>query len=374
MKKTIGIIGGGQLGRMLTEAAHKLGFEVVVIDPTPNCPAAQVGAHQIKALLTDKKAVQKLANKSDFITVEIEHIDTKSLQELEESGKMVNPRAQTLKIIQNKYEQKLFLQSKGIAVADFADLVSWDNAVNYLRVNGSMYLKSKFNAYDGRGNWNINSISQLDKTLTKDLAENFYIEKHITVQKEFAVMVAKDIAGNTISYPVTQSIHKRSICIETKTPAKLPSYILNRAQALAEKTVACFEGAGMYGVELFLVDLDTIIVNEVAPRVHNSGHYTLDGCTVSQFEQHIRAISGMKLGDASLVVPAVSMINILGERNGPTKVTGVNLTKAISGVSVYMYGKSPTKIDRKMGHINAVGDTIEEARYKAMQARKLITV
>ncbi len=152
-----------------------------------------------------------------------------------------------------------------------------------------------------------------------------------------------------MSYPVTQTIHKRSICIETRTPARLPVYILKKAKDLAEKTAACFDGAGMYGVEMFLTETDTLAVNEVAPRVHNSGHYTLGACSISQFEQHIRAVTGMELGSTEMTVPSAVMINILGERNGQVDLKGIEKAEKLAGVSVYIYGKSPTKNRSKNG-------------------------
>jgi 5-(carboxyamino)imidazole ribonucleotide synthase len=154
----------------------------------------------------------------------------------------------------------------------------------------------------------------------------------------------------------------------------VPNFIAEKATKLAEKAVSHLSGAGVYGVELFLTEFDTLAVNEIAPRVHNSGHYTLDGCVTSQFEQQIRAITGMELGSPEMKVPVIVMVNILGERDGPVKLGGVEAAQAIEGVSVYIYGKSPTKVDRKMGHINAVGATLEEAKDKARRARELITI
>jgi 5-(carboxyamino)imidazole ribonucleotide synthase len=373
--KTIGIVGGGQLGRMLTLAAAPLGFRVIVVNPEANGPAAQVGADEIVASLQDKKALEELAKRSDFITVEIEHFDTAALDKIAKRGTPVNPSPLAIQAIQNKFHQKQLLEHNGIQVAEFADFGSVGAAKEHLKQwGGEMYIKSKFNAYDGRGNFYVTTPKGVDSLADANDIQALYLEKKVSYAKELSVMVAKDLQGNVKSYPATETIHKRSICIETITPAEIPKHIHKKATELAQKTVACFEGAGVFGVEMFLSGLDTLLVNEVAPRVHNSGHFTMNACVTSQFEQHIRATAGLPLGDTSLTSPCAVMVNILGEQNGPTHLKGLNKALAIPGVSVHIYGKSPTKVDRKMGHINAIGSTIKQARDRARKARKLIDI
>ncbi|MBW3569039.1 5-(carboxyamino)imidazole ribonucleotide synthase [Candidatus Parcubacteria bacterium] len=371
-KKTLGIVGGGQLGRMLSEPAIKLGYGVIVVDPTDNCPAKQVGARQIIAGFRDEKAIRELAKNSDFITIESEHVNVKALSEI--LDKKVNPSSQTIELIQDKYKQKQFLKDSGLPVADFVEINSVENArLTLAGFGGKMMLKSKTDAFDGRGNALVSSVEELDAAFLRFEKRELYAEQIITFEKELAVMVAKDIKGNIVSYPVVETVHKRSICIEVYAAAQIDEQTIENARQTAEKAVSLLDGAGVYGVEMFLSKSE-ILVNEIAPRVHNSGHYTMDACATSQFEQHIRAVTEMELGNTEMTAPACVMVNILGERNGAIALTGVEKAEAIDGVSVYIYGKTPTKVDRKMGHINAVAGTIEEAREKALKARKLISI
>lgn len=374
MQKTIGIVGGGQLGRMLTEPAIKLGYKVIVIDPTPDCPAKQFGAEQIVADYKDGKALKELAQKADYITVEFEHVNTEGLAKLE-LNKPVNPSAGTIKLIQNKYDQKQFLKQNGYPTAEFVQINNLEQATMVFEEWGKkLMLKSKTDAFDGRGNAFVTDEAQLATSLTKFEGKGVYAEKIVDFQKELAVMVAKDTEGNLLSYPVVETVHARNICVETYCPSGVPEKISQQAQQIAEKAVSSLEGAGVYGVEMFLTHDNQILINEIAPRVHNSGHYTMDMFDVSQFEQHIRAITGQKLAEPKAIAEACCMINILGERDGPVELKGIEKAEKIPGVSVYIYGKSPTKVDRKMGHINATAGTIEEATANAKKARKLISI
>jgi 5-(carboxyamino)imidazole ribonucleotide synthase len=371
---TIGIVGGGQLGRMLTEAALPLGFKVTVIDPGQNCPAAQVGAEQIRADFYDAAAIRELAERSDYLTIETEHVNTEILQALAAGGQPVNPAPQTVAMIQDKYRQKVFLREAGVPVADFVEVTDEASARQALEVfGGKMLLKSRLGAYDGRGNALIEKPEDLSAAM-RSLGAKLYAEKFVPFVKELAVMVARDGRGRTACYPVTETVHERNICIETFTPAGVPAAAAKRAEEVALSVAKHLGGAGVFGIEMFLTAAGDILVNEIAPRVHNSGHYTIEACETSQFEQHVRAVSGLSLGSTKLKVPAAVMVNILGEHDGPTRVQGLDEAQAVPGVTVNLYGKSPTKIDRKMGHITAVADSLPEARRHAEQARKLIDI
>ncbi len=374
-QKTIGIVGGGQLGRMLTLAAQPLGFKVAVINPEAGGPAAQVGAQEIVGDLYDPAALQKLAAVSDFITIEIEHLDADELEKVAKLGKPVNPAPKTIRLIQDKFAQKEFLQQARIPVAPFAKV---DNALEAKSVlkefDGKMLLKTRHGAYDGRGNMVVETNAQVDEAFKLFAGKALYAEKFVPFHKELAVMVARSIAGDVAVYPVVETIHERNICIEVLAPAPVGKSVRKTAEKLAAKVAALLDGAGMFGIEMFLNKDGVVLVNEIAPRVHNSGHYTMDASRTSQFEQHIRAISGLPLGATDLTAPAAVMINILGEHDGPTEVVGLDEALAIPEVSVHLYGKSPTKIDRKMGHINATGKTIAEARKRAQTARKHLKI
>jgi 5-(carboxyamino)imidazole ribonucleotide synthase len=374
-QKTIGIIGGGQLGRMLTLAALPLGFRVVVINPTANSPAAQVGAEEIVASLYDTKALHELAETSDYITIEIEHLDVNELDAIAKLGKPVNPAPEIIRIIQDKYVQKQFLIEAGIPVAASVAVESEKDAIAALKqYGGKMLIKTRLGAYDGRGNMVVESADDIKKAFIQFSSTPLYAEQFIPFEKELAVMVARSMDGDIVLYPVVETIHERNICVEVLAPAPVSDSILKKATEVASSVAELLHGAGMFGIEMFLTKTGRVLVNEIAPRVHNSGHYSTEGSRTSQFEQHIRAISGLPLGDTSMVVPAAVMINILGERDGLTLIEGLAEALSIPETSVHLYGKSPTKIDRKMGHITSTGKTIDEARERAEKARKTLSI
>lgn len=374
-RKTIGIVGGGQLGRMLTLAAKSLGFDVIVINPEANSPASQVGAVEIVANLYDKSAIKKLAKISDYITYEIEHLDTAVFSGIDPLSTKINPAPKTIELIQDKYLQKVFLHKAGIPLAKFVEIKNAQSASRILEdFGGKMLLKTRHGAYDGRGNYFIKNKNDLGKSLELFSDKKLYAEEFIDFDKEIAVMVAKDIGGAMRTYPVVETVHDRNICVEVIVPAVLSESRKREAQEIAKNTISLFAGAGVFGVEMFLTRSGKILVNEIAPRVHNSGHYTTEACQTSQFEQHIRAISGLPLGSVDMVVPSAVMINILGERSGKTVIKGLDKALGIEGVSVHLYGKSPTKVDRKMGHITAVSGSVAQARKNAVKARKAISL
>jgi 5-(carboxyamino)imidazole ribonucleotide synthase len=376
VQQTIGIIGGGQLGRMLTLAALPLGFKVVVVDPNPNSPAAQAGAKEITADLYDNAALRQLAEQADFITVEIEHLDADTLETLaRELGKPINPAPAMIRIIQDKLAQKEFFANAGIPVAPFIAIDSEKDARAALKqFGGRMLLKTRFGAYDGRGNMVIASEADITKAFQHFVDAKLYAEQFIPFTKELAIMAVRSISGNIALYPVVETVHERNICLEVRAPAEVSEVVRKKAETVATSVAELLQGAGMFGIEMFLTKSGRILVNEIAPRVHNSGHYTIEANRTSQFEQHVRAITGLPLGDTSLVVPAAVMVNILGERNGPTEVRGLDEALAMPGVSVHLYGKAPTKIDRKMGHVTSTGKTIAEAQTRARKARKAISI
>lgn len=372
--KTIGIIGGGQLGRMLTLAAKPLGFDVVVINPSANSPAAQVGAQEIVADLYDQKALEQLSSMVDFLTVEIEHLDAEVLEKLS-TKKSINPAPATIRLIQDKLEQKRFLAKHNIPIADFRSVTDQASAAKALSdFGGKMLLKARHGAYDGRGNRVVNSLKDIDAAFKVFDGRDLYAETYVPFVKELAVVVARDLCGQTATYPVVETIHQRNICLEVLSPASIKPAQREQAEELATKVVNLLDGAGVFAIEMFLTVDGHILVNEIAPRVHNSGHLTLEANRTSQFEQHVRAITGLPLGNTEMIMPAAVMINILGEHDGPTKLTGIENALANPDVSVHIYGKSPTKVDRKMGHLTAIGQTAKSARKKAREARKLINV
>jgi phosphoribosylaminoimidazole carboxylase PurK protein len=356
---------------MLTEAALPLGYAVIVLDPQTNCSASQVGAKQIVGDLYDQHAIALLAKMSDFLTIEIEHVNADALQAAAVNGLSVNPTAKTIHIIEDKFQQKQFLDVAGLPVADFVAVDSLADAQQALsHFGGRMLLKTRNGAYDGRGNRLVKSIDELSRAYQDFSGKALYAERFVPFTKELAVMAARSQDGQIALYPVVETIQARSICLEVLAPAPIDEQLQKKTAELARRVMELFDGAGMFGIEFFLDEDGQVLVNEIAPRVHNSGHYTIEACETSQFTQHIRAVTGMPLGSTALRVPAAAMINVLGERDGPTRVTGVDKVAEIPYTTLHLYGKSPTKIDRKMGHITATGQNLEEAKLRAERARK----
>ena len=353
MSKTLGIIGGGQLGMMLTEAAQNLGdiSKIIVLDPTENCPAAKVGAQQIVADFKDEDAIKKLSELSDIITYEIESGNSDVLKKLEENTE-INPSPDTLRIIQDKLLQKQFLQKNGIAVAEFEKIENKEELNQMIDKMGlPLLLKTRRDAYDGRGNYKINSKSEIDDALDLFSGKTLMVEKFVKFEKEVSVIAARNTKGKISTYPVVENIHENNILRTTIAPGRVSEIVRKEAEKIAEKTMEVLHGAGVFGIEMFVTSDDEILINEIAPRVHNSGHHTLQSCNTSQFEQHLRAILGMDLGDSSIKTPTI-MYNILGPKTfqGEYNV----LFKKQDNIHLKMYGKLESKPQRKIGHVNIV--------------------
>lgn len=375
MKNRIGIVGGGQLARMLCFEAKKMGFTVSILDPTPNSPAGQVADKQIVARLDNKRAMRQLAEISDFITIEWELADDKLLKQFEDKGVQINPSSKTLRIIKDKLLQKQFLQKNKIPVADFISVDTREDIISAAKKLGyPLVLKARFDAYDGRGNAVMKNEKGISAALKKLKGRKLYVEKFVPFEKELAVMIARSIKGAIVLYPVVETIHKNNILHIVKAPAQVSKIIQRKAKKLAESVLQHLHGAGVFGVEMFLTKKGEVLVNEIAPRVHNSGHYTMDACFTSQFEQHIRAITGMPLGNTAMLVKAAVMINILGQRHGPAEIKGLEKVMMLPNVSIHIYGKAETKLERKMGHITAVGSNIDTVFRRVQQARRMISI
>jgi phosphoribosylaminoimidazole carboxylase PurK protein len=370
---TIGIVGGGQLGQMLTEAALKLGFKVIVLDPAPNSPAKQAGAEQI---VKDYDSIAELAQRVDYLTTEFEEgLDPALLKELAQSGVNINPAPQTIALILDKLEQKKYLADHGVAMGPFTPIETAKDAYELLQeYGGKMLIKTRRGGYDGYGNRVVTGNTDIDQAFADFAGKPIYAEAFVSFDKELAVIAVRDTVGEIVAYPVVETIQRDNICHEVLAPAQVNEQVKRQALEMAKKTLALFEGAGAFGIEMFLTKDGKVWLNEIAPRVHNSGHYTIEACETSQFENHIRAVSGMPLGSTELKVPAAVMINILGERNGPVELKGLAEAEADPHTTVHIYGKSPTKIGRKMGHITATGDTVDEARQRAKRARETLSI
>ena len=373
-KTKIGIVGGGQLAMMMTQAAQNLGITITVIDPTPNCPAALVGASQILADYNDATAIKELSELTDVITIDFEHVNCVALQELVDDGKSVCPEPGTILMIQDKLRQCEFLDLHDLPVADFKELDSLEAAETALDLfDGKMVIKARHQSYDGKGNAVV-TAKNLETAWNSFSNVKLYAEAFIPFVKEIAVILARDLKGNTVLYPTVETIHINNICHKVFLPGDLTDAVREKAENIALATAEHLGGAGVFAIEMFLTKDNGILINEIAPRVHNSGHPTIEGSVTSQFEQHLRAVSGMQLGSSDMKHNAAVMINLLGIRDGTADARGVENAMAIDGVTVHMYGKHEVKIGRKMGHLTAVADTLEEASSRAEQAFELIEI
>lgn len=358
---TIGILGGGQLGRMMAFDAQRMGMRVVVLDPDPNAPAGQVASQHIIGSFRDPQKIAELAQHCDVVTVEIEHVDTDALETLEKQGVAVQPSARTVRLIQDKYAQKQHFDAIGIPLAPFVDVPDEEAAYQAGETLGYPFiLKAKKLAYDGRGNAVVRTKEDVPQAVKVLGGQALYAEGWIPFTKELAVMIGRGLDGSVSAYPVVETIQKDNICHIVSAPASIPTSSARQAQEIALKAISSLDGAGIFGVELFLEANGTVLLNEVAPRPHNSGHYTIEACHTSQFEQHIRAVSGMPLGNTDLRVPAAVMVNMLGQESAEATQALVDKTIAISGASLHWYGKSESRPQRKMGHVTVTGDTLEE--------------
>lgn len=371
----IGIVGGGQLGKMMAIAAKQMGFTVIVTDPTPNSPAGQVADKQLIGGYKDEKVTRELASLCDVITIDAEFVNDNVLEDLEKNGATIHPSPQTIRTIKDKLKQKQFLRTYTIPTAEFLPVINKNDILKAARQFGyPLLLKARMDAYDGKGNVLIKNPKDISKGLEKLKGRELYVEKFVPFAKELAVMVARDIKGKIMTYPVVETSQKNNVCDTVIAPAQISKKAWKNANNLAKKTIQQLKGAGVFGIEMFLTKNDTVLINEIAPRVHNSGHYTIEGNITSQFEQHIRAISDLPLGTTTLLYKAVVMKNILGEKQGPGFPKGLEKALKISGVSVHIYGKHESRPGRKMGHITVVGNSINECLRKANKARKMLVI
>ncbi len=366
MIERVGIIGGGQLGRMLTEEAKPLGFDVTVVENDLDCPAAQAGARVILGAITDTEAITELARKTDVLTWEIEHVPADHLIMLAGEGIDVQPSPYTLEIIQDKLTQKQWLKDLGLPVGYFIDLAN-----DTTQRVGPFMVKSRRGGFDGRGNLVAKSLS--DPAINERFDDMpIYAEKMIDFEKEIAVVAVKGRNGQVAMYPVVETIHKDSICHIVMSPADIHDTTRAQANDVAHEVIRNIEGAGVVAIEMFVVD-GNVFVNEIAPRVHNSGHHTQEANVTSQFAQHIRAITGNPLGSTDQRSKAAVMINILGKTDQPFQLDGIDKVLALPDTHPHFYGKAP-RHQRKIGHITVLGSSLVDIKKIALQAREELKV
>jgi 5-(carboxyamino)imidazole ribonucleotide synthase len=361
---------------MLALEAKRMSLRIAILDPDKHCPAASLADEMIVSNFKDDAAIRQLARISDILTYEIELANSKVLEELVSDNYPVHPDPRTLNIIQNKLKQKKFLKDNNIPVADFELVTSKAQIRKKCTILGyPCLLKACEDSYDGRGNFVIRKEQDVDKGLKYFLGKQCMIETLVPFTKELSVMVARNTFGQIESFPVVENIHTKNILFTTIAPARISQYSAKKAIASAKRAVKTLNGAGIFGVEMFLNKDGRVLINEIAPRPHNSGHYSIEACSISQFEQHIRAIFGLPLARPRLICPAV-MVNILGPEgySGQYSFKRIRQLLNIQGLKLHLYGKPITKPLRKLGHMTIIAKSIEQALLKAQLARKALIV
>ncbi|MBB5149049.1 5-(carboxyamino)imidazole ribonucleotide synthase [Ureibacillus thermosphaericus] len=353
--QTIGIIGGGQLGRMMALSAREAGFKIAVLDPTMDSPCGQVADIQIVAPYDDEAALEELAEISDVITFEFENIDYEGLKRLTEIA-YVPQGAEIIRITQNRVTEKEAIVNAGCPVAPYIVCESYEELVEKIdQIGFPSIVKTARFGYDGKGQQKL--LSKEDLPLAKNLFDHSQciVEGFIPFEKEISVIIQRNGNGETYCLPVGENVHINHILHETIVPARISTETKQLAEEAARKIAEHLQLIGTLAVEMFVLNDGQIIINELAPRPHNSGHYSIEACNISQFAQHIRAVAGWPLREPKLHSPVV-MVNVLGQHVAPLS----NSITKYPHWSIHLYGKKEAKVNRKMGHVTILTDSIEE--------------
>jgi 5-(carboxyamino)imidazole ribonucleotide synthase len=369
---TLGVLGGGQLGRMLIQSAINYNVDVHILDPDPNAPCRYLCHSFTEGSLSDFDTVYAFGKSCDIITIEIESVNTEALEKLQQEGKKVFPQPHLIRMIQDKRKQKQFYKERGIPTAPF---ILTENKADVMANSAYLPAVNKLGkeGYDGRGV----EILRTEADFERAFDAPGLLEKLIAFDKEIAVTVARNERGNTAVFPpVACAFHPTANLVEFLfTPAEISEDVSRQAEELALQVINELGLIGILAVEMFVTKTGEIMVNEIAPRTHNSGHHTIEANNTSQFEQHLRAVLNMPLGDTSLRSPA-AMINLLGEQGhyGEAIVEGLDEAMFQSGVYVHLYGKKYTKPFRKMGHVTVLDEDLEKVKAKALALKELIKI
>ena len=371
MIETIGILGGGQLGRMLTLEAKRMGYRVVTLEPLPNSPCGQVADEQIVAAYDDVRAIGELGARSDVVTYEFENIPLESVRALESDGRNVRPSGEVLRITQDRLFEKTFVRDTGCVVAPFAAVGDDATlAAAIADIGFPAVIKTARGGYDGKGQWVVRDAAQARVALAEARGAALIYEAFVPFDLEISVICARGMDGRIVRFPVTENQHDHGVLSTTIVPARVSATVAERANAAAMRIGEALEIVGAYCIEFFVKD-ENIFINEIAPRVHNSGHYSLDATQISQYEMHVRAICGLPLVEPRLFEPAV-MVNILGTNSGDY-LAGVGALLEDPGIKLHVYGKRHAALRRKMAHFTVLAPTVDEALERAERGRKLLS-
>jgi 5-(carboxyamino)imidazole ribonucleotide synthase len=373
MVETIGVIGGGQLGRMFALVAKRMGFYVITLDPQPHSPCGQVADEQIVAAYDDMSAIDDLGRRTDIVTYEFENIAIESVLRLETDGYRVTPSSDVLRITQNRLLEKTFVSDSGIPVAPFAAIGSIGDVKEAAQTIGfPAVLKTVCGGYDGKGQWRVNSIAEAERAVVESKGAPLIWEQFIPFACEISVICTRNSADEVITFPPSENIHDNGILYMSIVPARVDTKVAARARRYAERIAHALEIVGTFCVEFFVTHSGDVIVNEIAPRPHNSGHYTMDATPCSQYEEHVRAICDLPLSPPQLTRNAI-MVNILGAGTG-NHLAGLEQLLSNPSIVLHLYGKKHAVNRRKMGHFTMLldGPVTDEAIARAKAARALL--
>lgn len=373
--KRIAIVGGGQLAKMTALSGLQLGCDVLVLERKSEGPAVNLASHFFVGDWDNPDDLINLAEHADVVTLENEFVDANSLSELEKAGHTLFPTAKSIGLVQDKYIQKQILAEAGLPLSPFKKIESRADITTVAEeFNWPLVIKARRNGYDGKGNATVNNASEIDAAWDKLDGNNrtLYAEAFCPFVSELAIIITTSRNGEVAAYPLVESVQRDHICHVVRCPAPVSEEITAKATDIAKRAVTAIGAIGSFGVEMFLTGDGQVIINELAPRVHNSGHYTIEACECSQFENHVRAVLGWPLGSTKMVKPAAVMVNLLGQGHGHGHPAGFDEALAMAGVHVHIYGKELSQPGRKMGHVTALGETLGEAEATAQAAANVL--
>jgi 5-(carboxyamino)imidazole ribonucleotide synthase len=357
MLQRVGVIGGGQLVWMMAAAADRLGVELVVQTPSKTDPAVAIAADTILAPVGDASATAQLAAQCDLITFENEFVDLRALALLESQGICFRPGIQALSPLLDKYNQRSYLKELGLPTPKFAALEDAPISNSQLPTAFPVVLKTRRHGYDGQGTFILKNLAELQTTLDRLPGVPLLLEEFVPFERELAAIAARSVTGEIAIYPIVETQQEQQVCRRVVAPADISQAVVERVEAIARTLLSRLQVVGVFGIELFLTGAGDVLVNEIAPRVHNSGHFTLDACQTSQFEQHLRAVCGLPLGGVAMHSAGAVMVNLLGyEQSSSDYQAKRQRLAAIANAHVYWYGKTESRPGRKLGHVTVLLD------------------
>lgn len=373
-KTTIGILGGGQLARMSAFQAIRMGFDVAILEKEKDSPAGSLTKKEFVGWVDNNEILNNFIEASDIITLENEFIDFNYLSLIENSGKKVVPSPKTISLIQDKFIQKKTLKKANIPAPEFIEVTAESTYKEISKILGKKFiLKSRKMGYDGYGNVIVKNNNEFQSAI-ENLSlrySHLYAEEFVKFKKELAIMVART-RKEIKFYPIVETIQKNNICHIVIAPAKIGQRYIKRIYEISLHSLETIRGYGIYGIEMFIDENNKILVNEIAPRPHNSGHYTIEACITSQFENHIRAILNLPLGSTEMIKPYAVMVNLLGKRNDVGIIQNYKDILLNDKIKLHIYGKANSKVGRKMGHISIIGDKLNSILRAAKSIEKKI--